>query len=463
MITESIETRGECAMNIIVAGGGKVGELLCVELTNEGNDITLIEKNQKKLERLVNKNDITGVIGNCVTHDTLVEANADLADIFIAVTSEDEINIISCIIAQKLGVKHTIARVRNPEYSAHIDFMREGLGISMMINPEKEAAEDILRVVKYPKALSIEEFAEGRVNISEIHIDEGSPLEGVKISDFRQKFGNILVTVIVRGEETIIPTGLTTLQADDEIFVVGSKKDLTAFYRKISKKKEKIKSVLIIGGGRIAHYLIGMLLDIGVNVKVIEHNYDIAKELSAQFPKAIIIEGDGTDQELLIEERIDYYDAVVTLTGVDEENILTSMFVDTLESKKIITKVSRTDLLKIMGNTGLQTIITPKRLIAYKIIRFVRSLKYKSSSSFENFFRVANNEAEAMQFRVGSQSNVIDIPLIDIKLKDDILIAFIIRGEELIFPKGSDVIKPDDEVIVVTTHKRYEEIDDILQ
>lgn len=449
-------------MDIIVAGGGKVGELLCLELVNEGNNVTLIEKNQKKLERLVNKNDITGVIGNCVNYDTLLEANADLADMFIAVTSEDEINIIACIIAQKLGVEHTIARVRNPEYSEHIDFMRKGMGISMIINPESEAAEYISRVIKYPKALSIEELAEGRVNISEIYIDQSSPLVGVEISNFRQKFGNVLVTAILRGDETIIPTGLTTLQEGDEIFVIGSKEELNGFYKKITSNKSEIKSVLIIGGGTIAHYLVRLLLDIGINVKVIENNFDVAKNLAANFPKAIVIEGDGTDPEVLAEERIESYDAVVTLTGVDEENILTSMFAMSLENKKIITKVSRTALLKIMGNIGQQTIITPKRLIAYSIIRFVRSMKYKSSSSFENFFRFADNSAEAMQFKVGGRSKVINIPLVDIKLKPNILIAFIIRKHQLIFPKGSDMIKPGDEVIIVTTNKAYDEIDDIL-
>lgn len=449
-------------MDIIVAGGGKVGELLSIELTNEGNDVTLIEQNSKKLERLVSKYDITGVIGNCVNHDTLLEANTGDADIFIAVTSEDEINIIACIIAQKLGVKYTIARVRNPEYASHISFMREGLGITMMINPEKEAAEDIMRVIEYPEALSIEEFADGKINISDIFISEDSPLKNVMINEFRQKFGNILVSVIVRNNETIIPKGNTVLLEGDEVFVIGSKEELTRFYSQISGKISEIDSALLIGGGRISHYLIQLLLDHGIKVKVIVKEYDVAKNLSSQFPQCIVIEGDGSDQELLIEERVESYDAIITLTDVDEENILTSMFAMTLEPMKIITKVSRTDLLKIIGNVGLQTIVTPKRLIAYKIIRFIRSLRYKDSSSFENFFRVANNSAEAMQFRVGEKSKIIDIPLIDLKLKPDILIAYIIRDSELLFPNGSTVIKPDDEVIIITTMKSFDEIDDVL-
>lgn len=450
-------------MNIIIAGGGKVGELLSIELVNEGNTVTLIDQNQKKLEKLVNQNDISGVIGNCVNHDTLTEARAEAADIFISVTSEDEINIISCIVAQKLGAKYTIARVRNPEYASHISFMHDQLGITMMINPEKEAAEDIMRVIKQPEALSIEDFAEGRVNIAEIYIRKNSPLENVKINEFRQKFGNILVTAIMRKGETIIPKGNTVIQQGDEIFVVGSKVDLTKFYDIISHHTKKIQSALIIGGGRISHYVIELLLDSGVKVKVVEEDYDTAKALSEEFPKCIVIEGDGSDQALLIEERIESYDAVISLTGLDEANILMSMFALTLNPEKVITKINNTDLLKIMDNIGLQTIVTPKRLIAYKIIKFVRSLKYSRQSSFENFFRVANNSAEALQFKVGSESKVINTPLIDLKLKENILVAYIVRGSELIFPNGSDMIKPNDEVIIITTTRSFDTIDDILE
>lgn len=450
-------------MQIIVAGGGKVGELLSMELTNEGNDITLIEQNQKKLERLVYKNDITGVIGSCVDYNTLVEADIEQGDIFIAVTSKDEVNLIACIIAQELGVKHTIARVRNPEYANLVDIMRDDLNISLMINPEKEATEDIMRVIRYPEALSIDEFAGGRVNISELFIGEGSPLIGVKISEFREKIGNILVTVVLRDGETIIPSGQTTLHQGDEIFVISSKEELNKFYGIVNGKVGKIHSALIIGGGRIAHYLIDMLLDTGVKVKVIEQDSERAKELASLYPKCIVIEGDGLDQSFLEEERINHYDAVISLTGVDEGNILTSMFALTFNPKKVITKVSRTDLLKIMDNLGSQTIITPKRIIAYKIIRYVRSIKYHHSSNFENFFRLANNQAEAMQFEVGPESKVVDTPLSELELKENLLIAFIVRGDELLFPTGADVIKSGDSVIIVTTLKVLDEIDEILR
>lgn len=449
-------------MDIVIGGGGKVGELLCQELTQEGNDITLVEVNQRKLQRLANKMDITGVVGNCADYDIQKEADIENCDIFISVTSGDEINIIASIIAKKIGAKHTIARVRNPEYASHLDFIREGLGVTMMINPEKEAANDILRVINFPEALSVEEFANDRVSIVELNVGQSNELAGVPIHKFRQKYGNILVTAIVRDDETIIPTGLDALEPDDYIFVIGAKKDLASFYRKVGIEKNQFRSVMIIGGGRIAHYTIERLLKKKIKVKVIEKDHEKAKELSADFPKAVVIEGDGADQDFLKEERVDSFDVVISLTGVDEENIIISLFALSQNTQKIITKVSRTDLLKILGNVGLQSIITPKRLIANRIIQFVRSLTNEGSSNFERFFRVADNKAEALELRVGKESKATDIPLIDLKTKADLIIAYIVRDKELIFPGGSDVLKENDVVIVVTTNKTFDEIDDIL-
>jgi len=449
-------------MNIVIAGGGKVGELLCRELTREGNDLSLIEINKNKVERLTNKMDITGVVGNCADYDIQKMANIETCDIFISVTSEDEINIISSIIAKKIGAKYTIARVRNPEYSSHIDFIREGLGISMMINPEKEAANDILRVINFPEALSVEEFANGRVSIVELKVDESNELAGVPIHQFRQKYGNILVTAIDRGDETIIPTGVSVLEPNDSIFVIGSKRDLTLFYKKIGIKKNRFNSAMIIGGGRIAHYTIERLLKKKTKIKVIEKNHEKAKELSAKFSKAIVLEGDGTDQDFLREEGIESFDVVIGLTGVDEENIIISLFALSQGTQKVITKVSRTDLLKILGNVGLQSIITPKRLISNKIIQFVRSLTNEGSSNFGTFFRLADNQAEAMELQVDKESKATNIPLIDLKTKPNLLIAYIVRDRKLIFPSGTDVIKEDDLVIIVTTNKNFDEIDDIL-
>lgn len=449
-------------MKIVIAGGGKVGEVLCQELSIEGNDIVLIEANQWKLERVISKNDITGMVGNGASYDIQVEAGVPKCDMFIAVTPKDEINIIASIIARKLGAKHTIARVRNPEYAGHMGFMREGLGITMMINPELEAAKDIVRVIRYPEALSVEQFANGRVNIVEIEVDDQNDLAGIPVADFRKHFGNVLICSIAREGDVFIPEGTSKVQKGDRIFVTGAKKDLTRLYRKAGFKEEKLRSAMLVGGGRITHYLVEMLTEMDIELKVIEINHDTAKALSSQFPRTVVIEGDGTDQEFLKEERIELYDTVVSLTGVDEENILISLFAATENTKKVITKVSRTDLLKILGNVGLQSIVTPKRLIANKTIRFVRSLTNRGISNVEALFRIADNQVEALQFRVAEHSKVINVPLMNLKLKDNLLVAYIVRGNKLIFPGGKDTIKAGDQVIVVTTNKTFEDIEDIL-
>lgn len=449
-------------VKIVIAGGSKVGETLCRELSLENNDVVLIEKKQWRLERVISKTDITGLAGNAASYETQVEADVGKCDIFIAVTPEDEINIIAAIIAKKLGATYTIARVRNPEYANHMGFMREGLGITMMINPELEAAKDITRVIRYPEALSVEQFANGRVNIVEINVSENSQLAHTYLSEFKHKFDNVNVCAISRNDFVFIPSGDTKLEENDHIFVTGGKKDLTKLYRKCGLEQGKLRSALIVGGGRVAHYLIDMLSEMRMEIKVIETNHNVAKELSCQFSRTVVIEGDGTDQEFLKEERIELYDTVISLTGVDEENILISLFALSEGAKKVITKVSRTDLLKLLDNVGLQSIVTPKRLIANEIIRFVRSLNSNDGSNVEALFRIADNQVEAIQFRVPENSKVTHQRIQDMNMKNNLLIAYIVRDNKLIYPSGSDTIESGDQVIITTTIKSLENIEDIL-
>lgn len=450
-------------MNIVIAGGGKVGEVLCAELSSEGNDIVLIEKNSKKMEALISKYDITGIAGNGASYDLQMEANVPNCDIFIAVTPQDEINIMSAIIAGKLGATYTIARVRNPEYTKHIEFVRESLGITMMINPELESAKDMMKVIKYPTALSVESFANNRLNLVELKIKRNSPLVNISLKDFRTRYGNVLVAIIQRGDEVIIPTGENYLREGDRIYVVSSLKEVNKFYKLIGDSRVRMKSALIIGGGRITYYLVRMLRDYKMDIKVIENNLERAEELSEAFPEIMVVHGDGTDQEFLEEERIEGYDVFISLTGVDEENIITSLYASQHEVKKIITKVNRTLLLKIFGTMGLQTVITPKRIIANNILQFVRSLTNTSVSNVEALFRLADNQVEALQFRVKATSRVVNVPLESLQTKPQLLIAYIIRGKKLIIPGGQDSIQANDHVIVITTDKNYDDIDDILK
>ncbi|MDE1548502.1 Trk system potassium transporter TrkA [Jeotgalibaca caeni] len=450
-------------MKIIIAGGGKVGSVLCAELSTEENDIILVEKNETRLESLINMNDISGIVGNGASYDIQQEAGVSNCDIFIAVTPEDEVNIMACILAKNLGASYTIARVRNPEYSNHFHYVRESLGVNLMINPELESARSIARLIKYPTVLGIQSFVDDKVELIEIEVGEQSPLANLPLNDFRPKYGDILVGAIRRKEETIIPSGQDRLQVGDHVYLMGESSILRKFYRKVRSQKNQIQSVLIIGGGRLTYYLLELLEESRMDIKVIERNREIAEELSAEFPNMEVILGDGTDQEVLQQEGIENYDAFISLTGVDEENIIASLYAAQQKVGKVITKVNRELLLKIFDSIGMESIITPKRVIANTILQFVRSLGNTSVSNVEALYRLADNQAEAIQFKVKATSRATNIQLEKLKTRENLLIAYIIRDKKLIIPSGQDVIKPNDRVIIITKEKYFDDIDDILK
>ncbi len=451
-------------MKIIIVGAGKVGELLCKDLAIEGNDITLIEEDPKILDRILSSSDIMGLVGNGANCEVLKEASVETADIFIAVTHSDEINIISSVIAKKMGAKYTIARVRNPEYSSQMKFMSDSLGIDIMLNPEAEAAFFIARNLEFPNALNVETFAGNKVNLVEILVEKDTYLDGIKLMEFKNKyFASLLVCIVKRGQEIHIPTGNFTLQAGDRIYVTGIQSELSKFYKSLGHKEKRIKSVIIIGGGRITYYLTDMLLEKMMDIKIIEINEDKARELSGIYENAVIVHGDGTDSELLDEERFGEYDACISLTGIDEENIILSMYANKLGIKKTITKINGISLFNVLELVGLQSIVTPKKIIADYIIRIVRSLLSSQGENIETLYRLVDNNVEAIEFKVPENSDVINIPLKDLDTKDNLLIAYILRNGQLIFPGGLDVLKPKDRVIIVTTEKFLDDINKILK
>ncbi len=449
-------------MNIVIIGAGKVGEELCRTLSQSGHDVVLIEKDAKRLEQLISVADIKGVVGNGAIYDTQMEAGVDNCEIFLAVSPHDETNIIAAITARKIGAKNTIARVRDPDFNHQIGFVRESLGITMMINPEMEAAHDITRIIQFPSALGIEHFSNGRVNIVEVIIGAESPLAGKQIKDIRDKNLDVLVCIIRRGETIIVPKGDTMILAGDHIHVTGTIENLNKVYINAKSYRERIRSVLIVGAHRIAYYLIPRLTRLGLLVKVIEIDPVVASELAAEFPEIEVIEGDGTDQNFLQEERLTNYDAVVALTGIDEENLLLSLYATSQGVKKTITKVNRTDLLKVLEKQGLDSIVTPRRLIADIIIRFVRALENSQGSNIDALYRIADNQVEALQFTVTNGSKVKDVQLMKLRLKNNLIVAAIIRGNKVIVPGGLDKIMLKDRVIIVTTHTNFKDIDDII-
>lgn len=450
-------------MKIVIAGAGVVGESLCSELSEEGNDVILIEKVEKILNRLVETYDITGLVGNGASYETLLEAGTDTADIFIAATESDELNIISSIIAKKLGTKFTIARVRNPEYSSNMQFVREGLGISLMINPEQETAKSIANKLMFPVALSVENFFGQRAGFISIRVQKDNFLNGMQLKEleFSSK-DKVIICTVRRGEDVFIPSGDFTILEGDIVHIAGSKEAVHKFYDKIEKRNLKIDSALLVGGGTISHYLIGKLLENKIKVKVIENNKERAEKLSESYPKAIVIRGDEADQEFLMQEGINNYDSTVILTDSDEENTVITMFVNSITNSKLITKMNRTLMLSILEKNTRTSTVVPKKVISDMIISVVRSKTNMRGSTMSFLYRL-ESQVEFITFEINKNSRAIDISLKDLKIKKGTLIASILRDGKMIFPGGNDAIKINDSVMVVTTASSIEDFDDILE
>ena len=450
-------------MKIVIAGAGVVGESLCSELSEEGNDVILIEKVEKILNRLVETYDITGLVGNGASYETLLEAGTDTADIFIAATESDELNIISSIIAKKLGTKFTIARVRNPEYSSNMQFVREGLGISLMINPEQETAKSIANKLMFPVALSVENFFGQRAGFISIKVQKDNFLNGMQLKEleFSSK-DKVIICTVRRGEDVFIPSGDFTILEGDIVHIAGSKEAVHKFYDKIEKSNLKIDSALLVGGGTISHYLIGKLLENKIKVKVIENNKERAEKLSESYPKAIVIRGDEADQEFLMQEGINNYDSTVILTDSDEENTVITMFVNSITNSKLITKMNRTLMLSILEKNTRTSTVVPKKVISDMIISVVRSKTNMRGSTMSFLYRL-ESQVEFITFEINKNSRAIDISLKDLKIKKGTLIASILRDGKMIFPGGNDAIKINDSVMVVTTASSIEDFDDILE
>ena len=450
-------------MKIVIAGAGVVGESLCSELSAEGNDVILIEKEEKILNKIVENYDITGLVGNGASYETLLEAGTDTADIFIAATESDELNIISSIVAKKIGTKFTIARVRNPEYSSNMQFVRKELGISFMINPELEAAKSIANKLMFPFALSVENFFGQRAGFISIRVQKDNFLNGMQLKEleFSSK-DKVIICTVRRGEDVFIPSGDFTILEGDIVHIAGSKEAVHKFYDKIEKSNLKIDSALLVGGGTISHYLIGKLLENKIKVKVIENNKERAEKLSESYPKAIVIRGDEADQEFLIQEGINNYDSTVILTDSDEENTVITMFVNSITNSKLITKMNRTLMLSILEKNTRTSTVVPKKVISDMIISVVRSKTNMRGSTMSFLYRL-ESQVEFITFEINKNSRAIDISLKDLKIKKGTLIASILRDGKMIFPGGNDAIKINDSVMVVTTASSIEDFDDILE
>lgn len=452
-------------MNIIIVGCGKVGRKLAERLSREkDNDITVVDLSNNAVEDLINQYDIMGVIGNGANFDTLMEAGIKNADILIAVTGSDELNLLTCLIAKKTGNCQTIARVRNPEYSKELNLFKEDLGLAMIINPEQTAANEMARLLRFPSAIQIDTFAKGRVEILKFKIPQNSNLDGLKIADVMQKLNcDILVCGVERGEKAFIPGGDFVLKSGDFVSFVATIKNATYFFKKIGIKTNSVKDAIIVGGGDTALYLAKQLLQTGISVKIIEQNPKRCDELCQYLPKATIINGDGTETQLLSEEGIKDAQSFISLTNIDEENIMLSLFAKTKTDGKVITKINRIEYDDVINSLELGTTIYPKNITAEYIVKFVRAKRNSIGSNIETMHIILDGKAEALEFRIREKSQVSDIPFEKMRIKKNVLIACINRNGKIIIPRGHDSIKYGDTVIVVTTNTGFRDISDILE
>lgn len=451
-------------MKIVIIGDGKVGYRLAKQLSEENYDVVLIDNNAGKLREAINKLDIFCIAGDGVSAEIQKEAGVPGADLVIACASTDELNMLSCLIAKRLGAENTIARVRNPIYYEQIHILKEDLRLTMAINPELAVANEIARVLIFPSASKVETFAKGKVELVEYTLRAGNPMIGMTLAEMYRKFQiKILVCAVQRGKEVYIPDGSFIPQEGDKIHVASSHQQLELFFNLLGDKKKIIKKVLIAGGGRVGFYLAKQLCSMGMQVKIIEQSRKKSEYLCEQLPKATIIHGDATDHDLLIEEGIAEADAFIALTGLDEENIIVSLFAKTQGVHKIIAKVNEETRVQMVGSLGLDSLVSAKTATADAIISYVRARQNSySNANVETMYRLVDNRVEALEFILKEEAYYTNVPLKDLPTKPNNLIACIARNRQIIIPHGNDCLQKGDSVVVVTRDKKVQDIRDIL-
>ena len=452
-------------MKIIIVGCGKVGTTLAEQLNRENHDITLIDTNEEAIQNISNSADVMGVTGNGAVYQVQMEAGIQDADLLIATTNSDELNMLCCLIAKKAGNCHTIARIRNPEYSSEIRYIREELNLSLAINPELAAAREIARLLRFPSAIKIEPFAKGRIELLKFLIPEHSLLNDMRVMDVVNRLkSNVLICVVERGNDVVIPDGNFVMKKGDKISFIASHQESADFFKRAGVDNNIVKSAMFVGGGKLTHYLCRLLEDTKIKIKIIERDEERCRQLSELLPKAMIIHGDGTDEQLLLEEGIRQTEAFASLTGFDEENIMLSLYASSQSKAKLITKVNKIAFENVINSLNLGSLIQPKMLTAEIILQYVRAMQNSmGSSNIETLYKIAADKAEALEFRVKEGSPILGIPLEKLKLIDNLLVACINRGGTIITPRGKDTVEAGDTVIVVTTHTGLNDLTDILR
>lgn len=450
-------------LKIIIVGCGKVGTTLVERLSKENHDITVVDIDPQIVQRVAGTYDVMGIPGNGASYNVQIDAGIENADLIIAVTESDELNLLCCTIAKKVGDCAAIARVRNPDYSAELSYLRAQLGISLIINPELETAAEIARLLRLPTALEISSFARGHVEIVKFKIPEGNILNDMKIASIGSLKCDLLICAVEREGNIVIPDGSFVLREMDTVSFLATPVNIQNFFKKINVETHQVRNCTIIGGGKTSYYLAKQLAETNISVKLFEMNQKRAEELSILLPKALIIHGDGSDEELLREEGIEHAEAFVPLTGLDEENILLTLFAKQCSNTKVITKINRSTFNDVIDNMDLGSVIYPRYMTTEKIIGYVRAMQNSIGSNIETLYHLFDNRAEAIEFKVEKDCPVIGKPLMELPLKNELLIACLNRKGKIIIPRGADTIQAGDRVIIVTAHTGFHDIVDILR
>lgn len=451
-------------MDIIIVGCGKIGSTLAEQLSAEEHNITVIDLQEERVASVTEHSDVLGIRGNGATIPALKQAGAEHTELLIAVTQMDELNILSCMVGRKLGVKNAIARVRNPEYVDVLPLLKSDFGLSMSINPEKACADEMVRVLKLPSMIKVETFTGGDIDLLEFLIGERNRLIGMQLKNLWKVNPNILVCLVTKKNgDVIIPSGDYVIEENDRIIIAGRRAEEMKFLTQTGIKTNRVKNMIIVGGGRIGFYLAKMMIETGVHVEIIERDRDRCMELIEALPNAEIIHGDGTDQQLLIEEGIAKADAFASLTGLDEENIMLSLFVQSSSEAKVLTKVTHNSFSTVLRMLNIGSTFSPRLVATENILQFVRAMKNSSDSSeVQALFRIADDTAEAVEFLVGEHPGVTGKKLSELSIRNDVIIGVIKRRGRVLIPRGNDILMPGDSVVVITTGK-LDSIKDIIK
>lgn len=451
-------------MRIVVIGAGKVGKKIAERLLDENHDITVVDNDPVRLNALIGTHDIMSVQGNGAIYDVQIEAGVGKADVVIAATPDDEVNMLCCALAKKIGAKRCIARVRNPEYYRQLDYMKDELGLSMVVNPEFAAANEMTRVLVLPAAAQVEVFANGRVELIEFKISSSNPIVGISLSDIYKKYKiKVLVCTAERNGRVIIPDGNFVPQGGDRLSIACDHREAERFFKKTDALHNKIKSVMLVGGGRIGYYLAKQLVSLGMSVKIIESSYKRCLELSEQLSDVSIINADGTDHNTLKEEGIESVDAFAALTGIDEENMIMALYAQTKNVSKVISKVTRGSYITLADTLGIDSIVSPKQLASNNILGYIRAMKNsENSNNIETIYKVLDEKVEALEFQICEDAPYLNKPLRELKTKNTVIIASIVRNRRSIVPGGDDCIMLGDNVIVVSSTDTLHDLKEIF-